>query len=443
MADAIAHDDEATAYREQLEKIKKAFNQKYARADGTLTVPTQTAYALALYADVIPEAKRKAFGQTLADMIHKNGNRMTTGFLGTRPLLPVLSSVGQNDLAVFLFQSRAFPSWGYEVEQGATTIWERWDSYTKKDAFGRHNAAMNSFAHYAFGAVCEWMFRTLAGIQSDGPGYKKIIIRPMPPSPGSNAERRQIDWVDASYKSIRGLIKSRWHLKDGRFELNITIPTNTTATVYIPAIDVLKVTESGLPISQAKGVRVVRTDGDRLVVVVESGKYSFVSRGASKRATEAFKTSEPPDKSISRQEPDISKGRRIAQWDFRNPDDVAKWSKRNNLKIERRKESTFLVATGSDPQIETELDRSATGPLVLQIHALPSQNTSVQLFWASSKGSYSAGASVRRELKTTDKMQEYLFPIGDGKPIRHLRFDPFPDRGEMRIQAIALYRLDS
>ena len=150
---------------------------------------------------------------------------MATGFLGTRPLLPVLSSVGQHDLAVFLLQSHEFPSWGYEIDQGATSIWERWDSYTKEDGFGRHNAAMNSFSHYAFGAVCEWMFRTLAGIDSDGPGYSKIIIRPTPPSPGSNAQHEPIDWVKASYDSIRGKIVSHWKVDGDRFQLDVTIPS--------------------------------------------------------------------------------------------------------------------------------------------------------------------------------------------------------------------------
>ena len=136
---------------------------------------------------------------------------MTTGFLGTRPLLPVLSDVGEHDLAVKHFQSRKFPSWGYEVEQGATTIWERWNSYTKENGFGgTQNAAMNSFAHYSFGAVCEWMFFRLAGIDTDGPGYQRIIIRPSPPAPGSNPAREPIHWVKAHYDSIHGRIVSNW-----------------------------------------------------------------------------------------------------------------------------------------------------------------------------------------------------------------------------------------
>ena len=196
-----------------------------------MNVNTQTAQALALFADLVPKSKREATGRHLAKMIADNGNHMSTGFLGTRPLLPVLSASGQHDLATFLLQSREFPSWGYEISNGATTIWERWDSYTKEDAFGRHNAAMNSFSHYAFGAVCEWMFHTLAGIQSDGPGYEKIIIHPHPPAAGSNAMHQPIDWVRASYESIRGTIRSDWKVEGDEFHLQVTVPANTTATV--------------------------------------------------------------------------------------------------------------------------------------------------------------------------------------------------------------------
>jgi alpha-L-rhamnosidase len=194
-------------------------------------------------------------------------------------LLPVLSSVGENDLAVKHFQSRKFPSWGYEVEQGATTIWERWNSYTKDKGFGgKQNAEMNSFSHYAFGAVCEWMMRTLAGIDTDGPGYRRIIIRPSPPAPGSNAEREPINWVKAHYDSIHGRIVSNWRRSANRFELETTIPANTRATVCLPAKSAGGVTESGKPLSNVDGVKFLRMEGDRAVLAVESGAYRFESK---------------------------------------------------------------------------------------------------------------------------------------------------------------------
>jgi alpha-L-rhamnosidase len=240
----------------------------------------------------------------LADKLRQgesaDNSGMTTGFLGTRPLLPVLSSVGENDLAVKHFQSRKFPSWGYEVEQGATTIWERWNSFTKDKGFGgKQNAEMNSFSHYAFGAVCEWMMRTLAGIDTDGPGYQRIVIRPSPPSPGSNLERsprgvnptaswsgplgdtprgEPINWVKAHYDSIHGRIVSNWRRTADRFELETTIPANTTATVHVPARSVDGVTEKGKSLGKAAGVKFLRMEGDRAVMAVESGSYRFTSK---------------------------------------------------------------------------------------------------------------------------------------------------------------------
>jgi alpha-L-rhamnosidase len=204
---------------------------------------------------------------------------MTTGFLGTRRILPALSASGKHDLAVRLFQSREFPSWGYPVVNGANTVWERWDSYTKEEGFGRHNAAMNSFSHYAFGAVMEWAFGDLAGIRSDGPGYARILIAPGPPSIGLDSKVRPLHWVKAEYDSPRGLIKSAWRVEeDGRFTLEAVIPANTTATVRLPADSAARATEGGRPLAQSEGVKVLRQERGVLVLEVPSGSYRFSSR---------------------------------------------------------------------------------------------------------------------------------------------------------------------
>jgi len=283
MAAALGKQTEAAEYAALFESIKTAFGKKYLQPDGSLTVDTQTAYATALFVDLIPAELRAKSGAILAKKLSSgetdDNSGMTTGFLGTRPLLPVLSSVGQHDLAVRHFQSRKFPSWGYEVAQGATTIWERWDSFTKEHGFqgknGKQNAEMNSFAHYSFGAVCEWMFNQLAGIQRGGPGYKEIIIRPMPPTPGSNPEREPIHWVRAHHDSIRGRIASEWRRAKGNFELKVEVPANTTGTVYLPTRDADNITESGEPLAKVKGVKLLRVEGDRAVLAVESGQYRF------------------------------------------------------------------------------------------------------------------------------------------------------------------------
>ena len=279
MALAIGKTGESAEYGKLFDHIKVAFNKKYVHLDGTLAVETQTAYALALYMDLLPENLRLAAGAELARKIRDNDTRMATGFLGTRPLLPVLSSAGQNDLAVQLLQSRKYPSWGYEIEQGATTIWERWNSYTKDKGFGgEQNASMNSFAHYSFGAVCEWMFSGLAGIDTDGPGYKRLIIRPMPPSPNSNPDQPPINQVRAHYDSIHGRISSAWKRAGERFELQVTIPANTTATVYLPAVGSASITEDGRKLADATGVKFLRMEGDRAVLSVQSGAYRFSSK---------------------------------------------------------------------------------------------------------------------------------------------------------------------
>ncbi len=285
MAAAIGKTQEAAEYQQLFGNIKAAFGKKYLQPDGSLSVDTQTAYATALFMDLIPAELRAKSGQILAKKLSSgltdDNSGMTTGFIGSRPLLPALSSSGQHDLAVRHFQSRKFPSWGYEVDQGATTIWERWDSFTKEHGFqgknGKQNAEMNSFSHYAFGAVCEWMFNQLAGIRSDGPGYEKIVIHPMPPSEGSNPEREAIHWVKAHHDSIRGRIASEWRKNNGKFELNIEIPANTTATVHVPSSHAHQLTEGGKPLAEVEGVKLLRTEGEHAVLAVGSGKYRFSS----------------------------------------------------------------------------------------------------------------------------------------------------------------------
>jgi alpha-L-rhamnosidase len=442
MAAATGRDAEARAYREQFQRTKTAFVKKYVNRDGSIIVKTQTAYALALYADLVPAEMHRATGERLAELIRTNGNRMATGFLGTRPLLPVLSAVGQHDLAVFLLQSREFPSWGYEIDQGATSIWERWDSYTKEDGFGRHNAAMNSFAHYSFGAVCEWMFRTLAGIESDGPGYSQIIIRPSPPSPGSNAQHKPIDWVRASYDSIHGKIVSQWKVDGDRFCLDTTIPTNTTATVFLPAASADSVTEAGKPLTEAKQLRVMETQDGRVVLALESGHYHFESTGGICPADAALKTSKPADQSLNPESIDLAGAREVVHWDFHKDQDAAQWSTRHNLKLESRGGKTFLVGTGSDPQLATQLPRSLTGPLAVQLKARPAKGTTAQFFWASPTGGFNASQQNGRQLNPADQVNTYLFRIGDGGPLQKLRFDPFSNQGEMQVESLAIYQLD-
>lgn len=449
MAAATGRDEEAKQYAAQFQRTKKAFIRKYVRADGLINVPTQTAQALALYANLVPDELRAATGEHLKEMLNQNGNHMATGFLGTRPLLPVLSSVGQNDLAVFLMQSHEFPSWGYEIDQGATSIWERWDSFTLEDGFGRHNAAMNSFSHYSFGAVCEWMFGTLAGIKTDGPGYKSITIHPHPPRPNSNAMHTAIDWVSARYDSIRGPIKSQWRLVDGQLQLNVTIPANTTATVHVGTSDVNTITESGKPLDGHPHVEVLRAEDDQTLLRVASGSYQFTAESSARPSPTALQTSAPVDMSQNPENIDLTDARRVAHWDFQNAADVAKWSHRSSVDVQQKDGKTFLVADGDDSQIATRFESTLKGDLVVELRAMPVKSVGSQFFWAAADKSFNGRAQTKRSLMASEQVNAYLFSINGAAGVANLRFDPFDtydkyaNKGRMEIESISIYRLPS
>jgi alpha-L-rhamnosidase len=281
MARASERQREAEEYATLYAKVKQAFQDKYVKPDGSLTVDTQTAYVLALWMDLMPDSLRMAAGKVLADKIRSQASAdnsgITTGFLGTRPLLTALSDTGSHDLAVQLLQSRKFPSWGFEVANGATTIWERWNSFTKDKGFGGpQNAQMNSFSHYSFGAVVEWMLGRLAGIEPAAPGWRQITIRPTPPTPGTNPDVEPINFVRAHYDSIQGRIVSDWRREPGKFEVNVTIPPNTHATVILPCTSAESIRESGKPLD-TRYVRLLRFEGKSAVLVVEPGQYRFAA----------------------------------------------------------------------------------------------------------------------------------------------------------------------
>lgn len=234
--------EEAGKYTRWLETLRQNFRSQFLQPDGTIQPESQTAYVLALDCGLLTDAgERKVAGDRLASLLRSksggNNTGMTTGFLGTKPLLPVLTATGNHDLALTLMQSRNYPSWGYEVANGATTIWERWNSYTKEHGFGgedgKMNASMNSFSHYAFGAVTEWMFTDLAGIAPAEAGYAKIRLHPHFPVGSKGAE--PITWTKAHHDSPHGRISIHWkHQADDSLLYEATIPPNTTAELTLP-----------------------------------------------------------------------------------------------------------------------------------------------------------------------------------------------------------------
>ena len=257
---------EAARYREQFEKIKAAFRREFVTDTGRVGENTQTAYVLALEFDLLPDDLRPIAARRLADDV-RTRRHLTTGFLGTPYLCHVLARYGYLAEAYALLEREDYPSWLYPVKQGATTIWERWDGRRPDGSF--QDKGMNSFNHYAYGAIGDWMYRVMAGIEVDpaAPGYKKVRIQPQPGGRFTSARARH--WT------MYGAVGSEWTLRDGTFTLSIEVPANTTATVRLPKAQLAAVTESGRPLAGAGGVANPRQEADAAVVEVGSGSYRF------------------------------------------------------------------------------------------------------------------------------------------------------------------------
>jgi alpha-L-rhamnosidase len=265
--------EDAAEYAALEEKIRAAFVKEFVTPNGRLSSDTQTAYALALEFDLLPEAMRAGAAARLAEDVRKF-KHLTTGFLGTPVLCKALSDYGYLDEAYMLLNRTEYPSWLYPVTQGATTIWERWDGQKPDGSF--QDVGMNSFNHYAYGAIGEWMYRVVAGIELDeaAPGYKHILMEPHPGGGLTNAS--------TSVESMYGLVASGWAIADGKMILKIEVPANTTATVRVPKAKLEEVSEGGKPLTGRAGVTKAQQAEDAVVVEVGSGKYVF---GSSYRVT--------------------------------------------------------------------------------------------------------------------------------------------------------------
>ncbi len=259
---------DARKYSKLLKKVKKAFQDEFVTANGRVTSDTQTAYSLALAFDLIPDDLKTNAAQRLAKDVDKF-KHITTGFLGTPVICHVLSDYGYLEQAYMLLNREEYPSWLYPITKGATTLWERWDGIKPDGSF--QDKGMNSFNHYAYGAIGEWLYRVVAGIEIDktNPGYKHIIIQPHPGG--------ELTWAKASHDSIYGKIASHWRIDSGVLFLDVTIPPNTTATVYVPTSDVGSIREGDKPASKAEGVKFTKVRGGKAVYKVGSGSYRFSS----------------------------------------------------------------------------------------------------------------------------------------------------------------------
>ncbi|MCI0397178.1 MAG: glycoside hydrolase family 78 protein [Chloroflexi bacterium] len=266
-ARVLGKEEEAATYAHLLAQIKAAFGREFVTPNGRLASNTQTAYILALMFDLLPPSLHAGAARRLAEDVRKRGHHLTTGFVGTPYLCHVLSRYGYLDLAYALLEQESYPSWLYPVTQGATTIWERWDGLKPDGTF--QDPSMNSLNHYAYGAIGEWLYRVVAGIEVDpgAPGYKRILIRPQPGGQLTSAGA----WLD----SMVGRIESRWALENGRFELAVTIPANTEAIVHLPAPSLVAVTEQGLPLGQVEAIHEIQQENGQVIVKLGSGRYRF------------------------------------------------------------------------------------------------------------------------------------------------------------------------
>jgi len=287
MCRAIGDLQQANDYEKESLAVKNGFKKHYMDQQGKLKTNaalygngegyvegqngfaghTQTAYANALYSGILDQDDQILAGKYLRELVESNGNKLTTGFLGFKPLLPALTASGSSDKAYQLLQSTEYPSLGYEVVNGATSIWERWDSYTKDQGFV-HNAAMNSFSHYAFGSVNEWMFEHMLGIRAKENGYQEVYIQPEIGDYGINK-------ASGSFRSMAGNIKSAWSKTGQELIQEIEIPVNVKAFCYIPVKESKAIFINGEPIDKNNMVLAVKKLEGKVLVELGSGKYTI------------------------------------------------------------------------------------------------------------------------------------------------------------------------
>ncbi|MGS2741641.1 family 78 glycoside hydrolase catalytic domain [Sinomicrobium sp. M5D2P17] len=282
-AKVLGKEDDVTVYTGLLKHIKAAFLREYVTPNGRLISGSQTAYVLALKFEMLPEDLRAQAARRLVENIKSYDYHLTTGFLGTPYLCSVLSGFGYHDLAYTLLMQQTYPSWLYPVTVGATTIWERWDGRKPDGTF--QTPSMNSFNHYAYGAIGDWMYRELAGINNaenpDEAGYKKIVLTPhftntyVSDKVKEQNNSEELTEVNGSLKTYYGEIVSHWKVKGKEITYNVRIPVNTVAEVHLPVTDINKLKESGMSVPDIGEIG-AEPGKTGTVLRLGSGSYTFV-----------------------------------------------------------------------------------------------------------------------------------------------------------------------
>ncbi|AIQ70091.1 family 78 glycoside hydrolase catalytic domain [Paenibacillus graminis] len=267
-ADVLGRTDEAKQYMVLYSRIKEAFNREFITPSGRLSVPTQTACVLALMFGLVEGPAKARTTDKLLKLLEESGHHLTTGFVGTPYLNLVLSEAGHMDAAYKLLLQTDYPSWLYQVTKGATTIWEHWDGIKEDGSFWSKN--MNSFNHYAYGAIGDFLYRHIAGIELDEahPGYKEFVIKPQPGG--------DLTWAAAALETVYGRIRSEWSITSNQMELSVSVPPNTSAALYLPNAGLPRVLEGDVHLEQAIGVHSAEQLEHEVKVMLGSGDYRFI-----------------------------------------------------------------------------------------------------------------------------------------------------------------------
>lgn len=276
LAAALGRGAEAARYRTLFESVRQAFRRRFVRGGARIAGGTQTAYVLALHVGLLDEDERPLAAERLVADIRSRHWHLSTGFLGTPWLLPVLAGAGHLDVAYRLLLQDTFPSWLAQVRQGATTMWERWDSHTEAKGFhtsstteGVRTPEMNSLNHYAYGSVGAFLYEWLGGISCARPGYEEVLIRPRP-APG-------VTWARSWFDSVRGRIDCSWRLEGSQLHLDVEVPPGVVARVSLPSAPE-RAEEGGLPLRRASDLSVLSASNEETVVRTGSGRYRFAVR---------------------------------------------------------------------------------------------------------------------------------------------------------------------
>ncbi len=262
-AAVLGKEDDAQEYSALHQRIKEAYITDFVENDGRLRPDRQSSYVRALAFDLLPEHLRASAVQRLVELVQSADMHLGTGFLSTPYLCPVLGDNGHLDLAYALLMQDTQPSWLFAVKKGATTIWESWDGI---DEEGNPHHSLN---HYSYGAIGNWLYQVVAGIAPGAPGYRHTIFQPQP---GGG-----LTFASATYQSLYGEIAANWQNDGERFQLTVTVPANTTATVVIPARLGRRITEGGIALESAVGIRRVSHEQKATSIEIGSGMYMFTA----------------------------------------------------------------------------------------------------------------------------------------------------------------------